>query len=183
MTEGEWIGDRWSMMLSLKKNLRRNEENVSLSFSIRRRKKRPREREDEEKQKLSSLLETNQLDFFLLSLSLSCALVFLHSVYCPSPPRSSSRREKGRAHDSIHRTEKNFRFRYCPLSFFIFFFFFFRSIAINIRSTHSFSRRRRHRKPVSFHAVDISVLTRSSRRCRSNVVSCRYHSSHLDSAT
>ena len=76
MTEGEWMGDRWSMMLSLKKkeSLRRKEEenvslcspsslffSLSLSLSFLQCQKKKRERE---KQKLSSPLETNQLDFF-----------------------------------------------------------------------------------------------------------------------
>lgn len=71
MTEGEWMGDRWSMMLSLKKKLgeKRKEENVSLSplFLACLTVGRTREREKKkkrEKQKLSSPLETNQLDFF-----------------------------------------------------------------------------------------------------------------------
>ena len=154
MTEGEWIGDRWSMMLSLKKNLRRNEENVSLSFSIRRRKKRPREREDEEKQKLSSLLETNQLDFFLLSLSLLRARLSSLRILSFSASQQQQKREGESARlDPSYRKELPLSILSTFILHFLFLFF----------SKHC------HQHP--FNAFFLSTTTPS----QAGLVPCRRH--------
>ena len=96
MTEGEWMDDRWSMMLSLKKANEQKKKKekkkkklfrfVSLPFSP----SLLEERRRREKQKLSfslspssllfplSLLETNQLDFALSRSFLSLSSPSLH---------------------------------------------------------------------------------------------------------
>ena len=73
MTEGEWMGDRWSMMLSIIKKKEEKEEEEE-----ERREKRERKRE---KQKLSSPLETNQLDFFshFFASSLLHIYIYIHT--------------------------------------------------------------------------------------------------------
>ena len=144
---------------------------LSLSFCQKEKEKKARGREREEKQKLSSLLETNQLDFFLLFLSLSR----LSSLRILSFSASQQQRTEG----ARARLDPSCR-KELPLSIlstFILHFFF------EALPTALVQRILSRRQPVSFHAANIPRLTRTRRRCLANVVSCRYHPSHLDSAT
>ena len=77
MTEGEWMGDRWSMMLSLKKKKKKKKKKMfpfllfiyflSRSFIVRRRRRGEKRKERKEKREAKVILSTwNKSTWFLL---------------------------------------------------------------------------------------------------------------------
>lgn len=110
MTEGEWMGDRWSMMLSLKKKKKKKKKKMfpfllfiyflSRSFIVRRRGEKRKERK--EKREAKVILSTwNKSTWFLLPFF--CFIFTTHIYIYISKQKKATRK-------LILYTKRNFRF-------------------------------------------------------------------------
>ena len=175
MTEGEWIGDRWSMMLSLKKTSKekRRREHFSLFVVLSVRRGRRRREGETEKSKsyplFRSLSLSLSLSLFLYLKQINLISSFFHFFLCFFTKPSSPNARKGESRPRC--AAKNFRFWYCPLPTRLFFFVSFQSISSHAAPSEVIST-----------LVEETFLSSCSlihrRPCRSNVASSRSHSDH-----
>jgi hypothetical protein len=100
MTEGEWMGDRWSMMLSLRKPQKKKKMFLFVPpFLCQKKKKRGRERGREKKKEKSKSYPLHLKQINLISLSLSLFLTIHTEKKEDSQPAVPQRTS---AFDAVH---------------------------------------------------------------------------------